>query len=159
MIGRHGYGHVRFDRTVDLSSFQSIKDIPGEIVVFDYGSCSAYPDETVSPPNGFTLNIPATIMLENCWPTTETESSFLESEDSYIQMLKNHPGTEFIDYDPDSGMDIQVKHFSTYSVGDRWGSSSFVQSSGPSRAASATPSTSSWSSSSSSDCAKMAGEV
>jgi nuclear pore complex protein Nup98-Nup96 len=127
VVGRYGYGYVRFDQIVDLSSFQSVEDIPGEIVVFDYRSCAVHPDEMESPPAGFALNVPATVTLENCWPTTETESSFLECEDLYIEMLKNRPGTEFIDYCPNSGTwTFKVKHFSTYSVGDRWESSSFV---------------------------------
>jgi nuclear pore complex protein Nup98-Nup96 len=120
VVGRKGYGQVRFLQPVDLSQVRSIPDIPGSIVVFDLKICTVYPDETVKPPVGKGLNVPAIITLEKCWPLSkETRRPILDVENprfiAHVERLKRQPDTEFIDYIADSGSWIfKVSHFSSY---------------------------------------------
>ena len=111
---------MRFLQPVDLSQVRSIPDIPGSIVVFDLKICTVYPDETVKPPVGKGLNVPAIITLEKCWPLSkETRRPILDVENprfiAHVERLKRQPDTEFIDYIADSGSWIfKVSHFSSY---------------------------------------------
>jgi nuclear pore complex protein Nup98-Nup96 len=113
---------VRFNQPVDLSQVRSIPDIPGTIVVFELKICTVYPDESIKPPVGRGLNVPATITLEKCWPVSkETRRPILDVENprfiAHVERLKRQPDTEFIDYIADTGSWIfKVTHFSSYSV-------------------------------------------
>jgi len=117
VVGRKGYGQVRFIQPVDLSQVRSIPDIPGTIVVFDLKICTVYPDEALKPPVGRGLNVPAIITLEKCWPVSkETRRPILDVENprfiAHVERLKRQPETEFIDYIADTGSWIfKVKHF------------------------------------------------
>ena len=117
VVGRKGYGQVRFLQPVDLSQVRSIPDIPGTIVVFDLKICTVYPDEAVKPPEGRGLNVPAVITLEKCWPLSkETRRPILDVENprfiAHVERLKRQADTEFIDYIADTGSWIfKVKHF------------------------------------------------
>ena len=120
VVGRKGYGQVRFSHPVDLSQVRSIPDIPGTIVVFDSKICTVYPDEAIKPPVGRGLNVPATITLEKCWPLSkETRRPIIDVENprfiAHVERLKRQPETDFIDYIADTGSWIfKVKHFSSY---------------------------------------------
>lgn len=120
VVGRKGYGQVRFSKPVDLSQVRSIQDVPGTIVVFELKICTVYPDETLKPPVGKGLNVPATITLEKCWPLSkETRQPILDVENprfiAHVERLKRQADTEFIDYIADSGSWIfKVKHFSSW---------------------------------------------
>ena len=120
VVGRKGYGQVRFTQPVDLSQVRSIPDIPGTIVVFDLKICTVYPDEAIKPPVGRGLNVPAIITLEKCWPVSkETRRPIIDVENprfiAHVERLKRQPETEFIDYIADTGSWIfKVKHFSSY---------------------------------------------
>ena len=129
VVGRKGYGQVRFSQPVDLSQVRSIPDIPGTIVVFDLKICTVYPDEAIKPPVGRGLNVPATITLEKCWPVSkETRRPIVDVENprfiAHVERLKRQPETEFIDYIADTGSWIfKVKHFSSYACpgdADNW---------------------------------------
>jgi nuclear pore complex protein Nup98-Nup96 len=117
VVGRKGYGQVRFNQPVDLSQVRSIPDIPGEIVVFDLKICTVYPDESIKPPVGRGLNVPATITLEKCWPLSkETRKPILDVQNprfiAHVERLKRQPDTEFIDYIADTGSWVfKVNHF------------------------------------------------
>ena len=117
VVGRKGYGQVRFLHPVDLSQVRSIPDIPGTIVVFDLKICTVYPDEGMKPPVGKGLNVPAVITLEKCWPVSkETRRPIVDVENprfvAHVERLKRQPETEFIDYIADTGSWIfKVKHF------------------------------------------------
>ena len=117
VVGRKGYGQVRFLSPVDLSGVRSIPDIPGQIVVFDRKICTVYPDETSKPPVGKGLNVPAVITLEQCWPVSkETRQPILDVENprfvAHVERLKRQPDTEFLDYIADSGSWVfKVGHF------------------------------------------------
>ena len=119
-MGRKGYGQVRFSHPVDLSQVRSIPDIPGTVVVFDLKICTVYPDESIKPPVGRGLNVPAIITLEKCWPVSkETRRPIVDVENprfiAHVERLKRQAGTEFIDYIADTGSWIfRVKHFSSY---------------------------------------------
>lgn len=120
VVGRKGYGQVRFLQPVDLSQVRSIPDIPGSIVVFELKICTVYPDESMKPPEGKGLNVPAIITLEKCWPVSkETRRPILDVENprfiAHVERLKRQPDTEFIDYIADTGSWIfKVLHFSSY---------------------------------------------
>ena len=117
VVGRKGYGQVRFTQPVDLSQVRSIPDIPGTVVVLDSKICTIYPDETTKPPVGRGLNVPAIITLEKCWPLSkETRQPIVDVENprfiAHVERLKRQPDTEFIDYIADTGSWIfKVKHF------------------------------------------------
>jgi len=117
VVGRKGYGQVRFLSPVDLSGVRSIPDIPGQMVVFDRKICTVYPDEVSKPPVGKGLNVPAVITLEQCWPVSkETRQPILDVENprfvAHVERLKRQPDTEFLDYIADSGSWVfKVGHF------------------------------------------------
>ena len=117
VVGRKGYGQVRFLAPVDLSQVRSIPDIPGTVVVFDRKICTVYPDEATKPPVGKGLNVPAVITLEKCWPVSkETRRPILDVENprfvAHVERLKRQAETEFIDYIADTGSWIfKVRHF------------------------------------------------
>ena len=117
VVGRKGYGQVRFLSPVDLSGVRSIPDIPGQMVVFDRKICTVYPDEASKPPVGKGLNVPAVITLEQCWPVSkETRQPILDVENprfvAHVERLKRQPDTEFLDYIADSGSWVfKVGHF------------------------------------------------
>jgi Nucleoporin autopeptidase len=154
VVGRIGYGQVRFDQPVDLSNLCSIRDIPGKVIVFGRGTCTVYPDDSMKPPVGQGLNVAATVTMEKCWPVSEeTGNHILDVSDprfiKYIQQLKQRPDTEFLYYNSETGSwTFKVMHFSSYSTGEGWENFTFAPRH-QSRAASSAPSTSSSSSSSS----------
>jgi nuclear pore complex protein Nup98-Nup96 len=117
VVGRKGYGQVRFLSPVDLGGVRSIPDIPGQTVIFDRKICTVYPDESTKPPVGKGLNVPAVITLEQCWPVSkETRAPILDVENprfvAHVERLKRQPDTEFLDYIADSGSWVfKVSHF------------------------------------------------
>jgi nuclear pore complex protein Nup98-Nup96 len=117
VVGRKGYGQVRFLAPVDLTAIRSIPDIPGQIVVFDRKICTVYPDEAAKPPVGRGLNVPAVITLEKCWPVSkESRAPIVDVENprfvAHVERLKRQAETEFLDYIADSGSWVfKVSHF------------------------------------------------
>jgi hypothetical protein len=117
VVGRKGYGQVRFNQPVDLSQVRSIPDVPGTVVILDLKVCTVYPDESIKPRLGQGLNVPATITLEKCWPVSkETRRPILDVENprfiAHVERLKRQPETEFVDYIADTGSWIfKVQHF------------------------------------------------
>ncbi|KAL1917286.1 uncharacterized protein VTP21DRAFT_4942 [Calcarisporiella thermophila] len=121
-VGRRGYGRVRFQMPVDLTTVRSLANIAGGIVIFEPRSCTVYPDDNVKPKVGEELNVPATIELENVGPKDGQE--LITDPDhprvvKLIRKLRKMPDTEFIDFEPKTGTWIfKVQHFSRYGLED-----------------------------------------
>ncbi|KAK9710390.1 hypothetical protein K7432_008451 [Basidiobolus ranarum] len=122
-VGRIGYGKVRFLEPVDISGLD-LSLILGEVVIFEKKSCTVYPDETIKPPVGNGLNVPALISLEQCWPIDKSTRKFITDRNSprlqqHIRKMKSIPETEFVDFNLDDGSwSFIVQHFSRYGLDD-----------------------------------------
>ncbi|EMR09966.1 hypothetical protein PNEG_01724 [Pneumocystis murina B123] len=120
-VGRKGFGQISFQSPVDLTTFEALEDIPGTIIIFDEKVCTVYPDESLKPPLGCGINVPAIITLERCWPFSKEKREPITDPNhsrfqQHLDRLKRMKETEFIDYIADTGAWIfKVNHFS------RWG--------------------------------------
>jgi len=113
-VGRQGIGSVRFRVPVDLSTF-NLDDITGGIVNLKTREATVYPDASKKPPVGKGLNVPAEISLDNSWPRGRSADKNSSRVQKHIERLRNIPDTEFINYDPQTGIwTFSVEHFTTY---------------------------------------------
>ncbi|ORY92258.1 nucleoporin autopeptidase-domain-containing protein [Syncephalastrum racemosum] len=116
MVGRHGFGEIRFEGPVDLSNVE-LHDILGKIAVIQERSVVCYPDNDKKPPVGQGLNNRAICKLENCFATDKDTRQPVKDPNHpraqmFSQKLKNRPGVKFIDYDSETGTwTFQVEHF------------------------------------------------
>ncbi|CAO2838550.1 unnamed protein product [Amaranthus hypochondriacus] len=120
VVGRHGFGSIRFlgetdVRRLDLESLIQFND--REVIV--------YMDESKKPPVGQGLNKPAEVTLLNikCYDK-KTANQILEGPrlEKYKEMLKKkaqEQEAEFVSYDPIKGeWKFRVNHFSKYVLCD-----------------------------------------
>ncbi|KAL9439727.1 hypothetical protein AB3S75_025229 [Citrus x aurantiifolia] len=120
VVGRHGYGSIKFlgetdVRRLDLES----------LVQFNNREVIVYMDDSKKPPVGQGLNKPAEVTLLNikCFDK-KTGVQYTEGPkiEKYKEMLKRKAedqGAEFISYDPIKGeWKFSVNHFSEYKLGD-----------------------------------------
>ncbi|KAL1141252.1 hypothetical protein V6Z11_A11G016000 [Gossypium hirsutum] len=120
VVGRHGYGSIKFlgetdVRRLDLES----------LVQFNNREVIVYLDDSKKPPVGQGLNKPAEVTLLNikCFDK-ETRQQYTEGPrvEKYKNMLKRkaeEQGAEFLSYDPIKGeWRFKVNHFSTYKLED-----------------------------------------
>ncbi|KAK1565436.1 hypothetical protein Q3G72_026470 [Acer saccharum] len=120
VVGRHGYGSIKFlgetdVRRLDLES----------LVQFNNREVIVYMDDSKKPPVGQGLNKPAEVTLLNikCFDK-KTGLQYTEGPkiDKYKEMLKRKAedqGAEFISYDPIKGeWKFRVNHFSEYKFGE-----------------------------------------
>ncbi|KAJ1964552.1 hypothetical protein H4R35_007138, partial [Dimargaris xerosporica] len=120
--GLAGVGQVNFIKPVDLTTLDSVDEIPGNIIIFDQMRCTVYPDESIKPPRGQGLNVPAIIALEGCWPIDkETREPIVDRDHPrvarHIRKLRKVPETSFIDFVPETGTwTFRVEHFSQYGL-------------------------------------------
>ncbi|CCH40550.1 Nucleoporin [Wickerhamomyces ciferrii] len=125
-IGRKGYGSISFDLPVDLTAFASDLSghLFGNVVKFNKNrTVEVYPNDKI--PLGSGLNVPATITLEKCFPTSR-KGRHAKPEDTttkdlelrlFIRKLKELKDMEFVTYDPFSGAwTFKVKHFSIWGL-------------------------------------------
>ncbi len=123
-VGRVGYGEVTFLQPVDLTTLKVIADIPGGVVEFTERACVVYVDESIKPPVGEGLNVPAKITLQNCWPRTKDTGEIVKDENhsrfkKHIKVLHNMPNTTFISFDVKTGLwSFRVEHFTRYGLDD-----------------------------------------
>lgn len=110
VVGRVGYGQVAFSQPVDLSTLPSLENLLGDLVRLEDRNATVYPDEfdDIKPPPGQGLNVPATITLENCFPLDKATRKPIKDKDhprvqQHIKRLRNLDGTEFVDFEPESG--------------------------------------------------------
>ncbi|KAK1390860.1 Peptidase S59 domain-containing protein [Heracleum sosnowskyi] len=120
VVGRHGYGNIKFlgetdVRRLDLES----------LVQFNHREVIVYMDESKKPPVGQGLNKPAVVTLLNvkCFDK-KTGRHYTEGPriDKYKEMLRKKAedqGAEFVSYDPIEGeWAFKVSHFSRYELRD-----------------------------------------
>ncbi|KAL9103589.1 MAG: hypothetical protein Q9163_001391 [Psora crenata] len=118
-VGRVGCGKVEFNEPVDLTNI-NLEDIYGNLVVIELRSLTVYPDQSKKPALGKGLNVPSTIYLENSWPRArDRKSPSYETSgprfNKHVDRLRKVKGTEFVDYDKDTGIwSFKVPHFTTY---------------------------------------------
>ncbi|GAB4847339.1 hypothetical protein Ancab_026396 [Ancistrocladus abbreviatus] len=124
VVGRHGYGSIKFlgetdVRRLDLES----------LIQFNNREVIVYMDDLKKPPVGQGLNKPAEVTLLNikCYDK-KTGRQYTEGPrvEKYKEMLKKKAedqGAEFVSYDPVTGeWKFRVNHFSKYMLcdGDEW---------------------------------------
>ena len=126
VIGRKGYGSISFDLDVDLTAFSDDfkHALFGSVIMFNENkTVEVYPDDSLKPPIGLGLNVPATITLERIYPIDKktnqpiTENSDLAKVQYFVKRLKSMRDMEFISYNPYGGVwTFKVKHFSIWGL-------------------------------------------
>jgi nuclear pore complex protein Nup98-Nup96 len=113
-VGRVGIGQIRFKVPVDLSNM-NLDEIPGGIVVLETRSATVYPISAKKPSVGKGLNVPSEISLEHSWPRGRAQEKSGPRVNKHIERLRKIENTEFIGYDPQTGVwTFSVEHFTTY---------------------------------------------
>ncbi|CAL5327946.1 unnamed protein product [Camellia sinensis] len=120
VVGRHGYGSIRFIGETDVRRL----DLES-LIQFNNREVIVYMDESKKPPVGQGLNKPAEVTLLNikCFDK-KTGRQYTEGPkiDRYEEMLKRKAedqGAEFVSYDPVKGeWKFRVNHFSQYRLRD-----------------------------------------
>lgn len=116
VVGRTGYGEIKFDHPVDLSDV-ALTDILGKLVMIDEKKVHVYPDQQTKPVPGQQLNVGATVTLEKCHtldkdtgkPITDAKHPRVVA---FEDKLKKRDNTEFINYDAESAKwTFKVKEF------------------------------------------------
>lgn len=116
VVGRHGYGSIKFMGETDVRRL----DLES-LIQFNNREVIVYMDESKKPPVGQGLNKPAEVTLLNikCFDK-KTGQQFTEGPriEKYKEMLKRKAGdqgAEFVSYDPVKGeWKFRVQHFSKY---------------------------------------------
>ncbi|EDO17726.1 hypothetical protein Kpol_1033p31 [Vanderwaltozyma polyspora DSM 70294] len=126
VIGRKNYGCITFNFPVDLTAFASdLKGfLFGNIVNFySTRTVEVYPDEESKPQIGYGINVPATITIEDVYPTDRNtglpikDVSRIDELQLFVDRLRNQRDMEFISYNPHSGSwTFKVKHFSIWGL-------------------------------------------
>ena len=118
-VGRRGCGRVVFLGVVDLASIP-LDDLYEKIVEIRLRSVTVYPDASSKPPVGKGLNVPSRISIENSWPRARGQPSSATSGpvfDKHVHRLKKMNGTEFVNYERNSGVwTFQVPHYTRYGL-------------------------------------------
>ncbi|CAH9106522.1 unnamed protein product [Cuscuta europaea] len=120
VVGRHGFGSIRFIGETDVRRL----DLES-IIQFNNREVIVYMDETKKPPVGQGLNKQAEVTLLNikCFDK-KTGQNYTDGPrvDKYKEMLKRKAedqGAEFVSFDASKGeWKFKVKHFSKYWLGD-----------------------------------------
>lgn len=116
VVGRHGYGSIKFMGETDVRRL----DLES-LIQFNNREVIVYMDESKKPPVGQGLNKPAEVTLLNikCFDK-KTGQQYTEGPriEKYKEMLKRKAedqGAEFVSYDPVKGeWKFRVQHFSKY---------------------------------------------
>jgi nuclear pore complex protein Nup98-Nup96 len=107
VVGRKGFGEIKFDQAVDLSEVV-LEDILGVLVVLEGRKAVIYPDNDTKPAKGTQLNVPATIRLEKCFlHDRNTGAPIKDPAHPRFQLFKkkieNTGGSVFVSYDDKTG--------------------------------------------------------
>lgn len=120
IVGRHGYGSIKFMGETDVRRL----DLEA-LVQFNNREVIVYPDDNKKPPIGQGLNKPAEVTLLNIkCSDKKTGQQWTEGPkiEKYKEMLKKKAedqGAEFVSYDPVKGVwKFKVRHFSKYKLED-----------------------------------------
>ncbi|XP_076954103.1 nuclear pore complex protein NUP98A-like [Bidens hawaiensis] len=113
VVGRHGYGSIKFLGETDVRNVDIETDIR-----FNKRGVIVYMDDSKKPPVGEGLNKPAEITLLNIkWFDKKTGMQHTDGSKviKYTEMLKKKAmaqGAEFVSYDPVEGeWKFRVQHF------------------------------------------------
>lgn len=132
VVGRKGYGNIRYINPVNISTIKNISDILGNLVIFGKSTVCVYPEDNSShrkPPPGVELNCPAIVTLENIFISslvgnsiqriTDPSDSRVKVKTAQLKQSIVSKGAEFITYDASSGVFVfKVEHFSTWGFDD-----------------------------------------
>ncbi|KAK4511853.1 uncharacterized protein ATC70_003852 [Mucor velutinosus] len=115
VVGRKGYGEIRFDQPVDLTDVV-IEDIMGNIVVIEEKTVVVYPDQENKPAKGTQLNLPATIKIENCFSHDKNTGAPIKDPAHprfglFKERLRKRENVEFIDYTNNGEWTFKVQEF------------------------------------------------
>lgn len=118
VVGRHGYGSIKFSGETDVRGL----DLES-LIQFNNREVIVYMDESKKPPVGQGLNKAAEVTLLNikCFDK-RTGQHYTEGPriEKYKEMLKRKAedqGAEFVSYDPVKGeWKFRVNHFSKYEL-------------------------------------------
>ncbi|XP_056174189.1 nuclear pore complex protein NUP98A isoform X2 [Syzygium oleosum] len=123
IVGRHGYGSIKFIGETDVRRL----DLEA-LVQFNNREVIVYLDDNKKPPIGQGLNKPAEVTLLNIkCSDKKTGQQWTEGPkvEKYKEMLKKKAedqGAEFVSYDPVKGVwKFKVNHFSKYKLEDEVG--------------------------------------
>jgi hypothetical protein len=110
-VGCSGVAFVMFHGESDVRNL----DI-GEIVELGKGSVVVYPDSTHKPPPGTSLNKPAIITIQNCFPHNKKGEIMVGEKvwEKFVDKLKQQTESfgQFVNYDRGTGAWIfEVSHF------------------------------------------------
>ena len=124
VVGRKGFGELRYLEPVDVASVGDLKSICGGVVVFDRATCEVYPEVEKTPAPGNGLNHPARITLERCWPKDKSTGEPITDPTAprmqqHLRKLKAMEGTHYQSYEPATGTWVfEVDHFTKYGLDD-----------------------------------------
>lgn len=115
VVGRKGYGEIRFDQPVDLTDVV-IEDIMGNIVVIEEKTVVVYPDQENKPAKGTQLNLPAIIKIENCFSHDKNTGAPIKDPahprfSLFKERLRKRENVEFIDYTDNGEWTFKVQEF------------------------------------------------
>ncbi len=119
VVGREGYGEIRFLEPVDLTGLPKLGSLLGDVVRFDDKECSVYPDseDVDKPPPGSGLNVRARISLKRCWAVDKANREPIKDEThpqaiKHLKRLKNMKDTHFESFNVKDGTwTFTVDHF------------------------------------------------
>lgn len=115
VVGRKGYGEIRFDQPVDLTDVV-IEDIMGNIVVIEEKTVVVYPDQDSKPAKGTRLNLPATVKIENCFSHDKNTGAPIKDPAHprfglFKERLRKRENVEFVDYTDNGEWTFKVQEF------------------------------------------------
>ncbi|OVA16590.1 Peptidase S59 [Macleaya cordata] len=120
VVGRHGYGSIKFMGETDVRRL----DLES-LVQFNNREVIVYMDESKKPPVGQGLNKPAEVTLLNikCFDKKTglqyKEGAKVEKYKEMLMKKARDQGAEFVSYDPSKGeWKFRVNHFSRYMLDD-----------------------------------------
>ncbi len=125
VVGRKGWGELRYLESVNLNEVPNLRDIMGHLVLFERPmECEVYPDGSDRREPGSGLNHRAQITLERCWPKDRSTGNYVKDpQDPRMKKMerkvRSMPGTEFMSFNPGAGRVIfTVEHFTKYGLAD-----------------------------------------
>ncbi|OAD70108.1 hypothetical protein PHYBLDRAFT_126482 [Phycomyces blakesleeanus NRRL 1555(-)] len=107
VVGRSGYGEVKFEIPVDLSK-TDLHSIMGKIVIITKNKIVLY-SNMQSPPVGKELNVPATCKFLEVYPVDKDTGKPIKDPNhpkakSFTTKLQTQPRTTFVSYDINTGV-------------------------------------------------------
>ncbi|GMG32474.1 unnamed protein product [Ambrosiozyma monospora] len=124
-VGRYGFGQVSFQYPVDLTSFHGEWSLLlGKCIQFKSRLLLVYPDGFEKPSIGNGLNVPATVVIEKCFPIDKSTKEPVTDPNSqemidFVKKMKEIKGMQFLNYEPTTGSyTFSVQHFSIWGLVD-----------------------------------------